>query len=82
MKSFIFSMAIFAISASPLFAQNDKSEIIDAVAKNHSWLPSVMVDNFVVINFSKEFWDKMMAEQDSPIGIKTFNNLGSALAVY
>jgi len=82
MKRIKLFAVLFTLGFTQLFAQNNKEELVDAVAKKHSWLPSAMVGSFVTTNLSKDFWDKMMAEQDRPMGIKTFNNMGMAISVY
>lgn len=66
----------------PVISQNDQVELSDMIKEKHSWLPGEIVNNFVKVNLSKEFWDKMMAEPDRPMGVKTFNNMGTAIAVY
>lgn len=82
MKKYILSLAILFASLSQSFAQTDKEAVVDAVATNHYWLSSVMVQNFVNINLSKSFYDKMMAEQTRPMGINTLSRMGMAVATY
>jgi hypothetical protein len=82
MKIFILSLVVTVVSFSSVFAQSNKADITETIATKHSWLPSVMVDNFVTVNLSKEFYDKMMAETERPMGIKTLNNMGIALYTY
>ncbi|CCH00518.1 hypothetical protein FAES_2509 [Fibrella aestuarina BUZ 2] len=63
-------------------AQNDKNELAETIAAKHSWLPSVLVQTFVTTNLSNEFWDKLMKETDRPMGVKTLNRTGMAIAEY
>lgn len=61
------------------FGQTEKADLVDAVAKKHHLLPSLMVDNFVTVNASPDIWKKMLTNPSSPMGITTFNNLGNGL---
>ncbi len=76
MKKILIVMVSILLVNHVMFAQNDKSELVDAVEKKHYWLSSEMVNKFVTVNVSPEIWTKMIAEPSRPVGITSFGNLG------
>lgn len=82
MKKIVIGVIAFALYSGMATAQNEKSDLVDAISKKHHWIPSVMVENFVTVNVSPDIWKKMLAEPNRPVGITSFANLGMSISEF
>ena len=82
MKKILIVVTTMFLSSNMMFAQNDKSELVNAVENKHYWLSSEMVDKFINVNVSPEIWTKIISEPNRPVGITSFGNLGLGISKF